>query len=1282
MLHRQLLTALWAGAFVFLAPAAPAVVINEIHYNPEEGSELEFIELYNPAASPVDLSGWAFIEGVRQRLPEGTTIAPDGYLVVCRNPEALAAAFDLRVEDLIWWSSSNLDNRGEKIVLVDDLEHLVEEVAYGDRPPWDPDADGDGPSLERLCAHARSNHWTSWVATRGLEPTPLAPNHESECPPPAAPAPAVAINEVYYHPLNDLDLEHEYVELVNTTGESIDLTSYHFSDGIDFTFPAGTTLGAGEFLVVCRDEEAVRKDFGIQNTIGNFTAQLSNSGERLTLLDARNRVADSVRYEDEGDWSGGADGFGFSLEKIHPRADSDDPRSWMDSGAVDREVVSGWKTVVLEGVATSDDLLFYIGDEGEFLIDDVSLVNTADPDTNLIANGTFDEGISGWEAQGSHRESRWSKSPDGPQFEEAALHLVATGRGSSRSSVRTETVTRLDLSPDVTYRLTFRYFHVSGDDGLVARLSISTPSRGIYLALGSDSGPVISPGEPNIVFRERVPPFVSHVKRFPEQPTSGDSTWISLRARGGANRVILNANLSDGPRELEMRDDGASRDGAAGDGTYGVEFPAQSHNTPVTFQIHVFSDEGDRVFPLRTDPQQFYGYYVNDNQPDSKLPVYTLILPSANARGYVASLNCQAYRPISFAHRGDLYTDVGLRRRGGSVCGDPDVIKKYLKVRFHKGHEFRLWPGYEFEAHKNINLQSLWTDKSLIREHMAFEVFGEMGQPTCTHDYVRLHANGEYFGLYAVLERPDERYLERNGVSSEGNLYKATASREERNGTTGNLMTSYEKKTNENGDFSDLAEFLDALHTTRRTELVDFFQQTIDEDNLIEYQASQALINNRDYGHKNHYLYNDIERGRWMVLPWDVDLAYGKRWDGNFEGVLNDRMDNPGTTPWHTTSVLGSGGGNYLHDKFFSQSGTWYRRAYLVRLWDALHERYTPEIYEEKILALRELLLEEQAEDIAEWGRSRPSANDRGAPAEFDPNLDRVREHIRIRWDYLIDYIRTRHDFDGSHARLKITEIMYNPLQGEDAEFLEIWNNTGRDIDISGWTIEGLGTVEPDGSGEPFEFPEGSIIADGEIFIVAKDPRVFEAFYGRVARVFGPYPGALSNDGEELRVKDAGPEYPATVDFVWYRTDRGWPPEPDGLGFSLELTGVAPYRDNDLPANWRASEARGGSPGEVEGLTTPEPEEVTFRRGDANSDGNVDQTDAIVVLSYLFQSEITLSCEQSADTNGDDSVNLSDGIYLLRHLFAGGEAPPPPFAECGPPVPGELGCEAFSGCER
>src|SRR5206468_10493877 len=173
-------------------------------------------------------------------------------------------------------------------------------------------------------------------------------------------------------------------------------------------------------------------------------------------------------------------------------------------------------------------------------------------------------------------------------------------------------------------------------------------------------------------------------------------------------------------------------------------------------------------------------------------------------------------------------------------------------------------------------------------------------------------------------------------------------------------------------------------------------------------------------------------------------------------------MHTPGNSPWYTTNVRGDGLGNYLLDKFFSQAGTYYRRAYLVRLWDAIQEKYTTTAFEEKISGFRALIFDEQLQDIAVWGRSAPTANDPQAPSAFDPNLDRVRAHIAARRTYLLNYLKNTESFTG-HDRMKITEVMYNPVGGEDGEYLELWNDSGTDIYIAHWTLEGLGELDQAG---------------------------------------------------------------------------------------------------------------------------------------------------------------------------------------------------------------------------
>jgi hypothetical protein len=1229
--------------------APPPVVINEIHYQPPEGGNLEFVELYNPTGSEVDAGGWAFIDGIRAQFPAGTVIPAGGFLVVARNPSALAQRFGLPLGALHAWIASALDNSGERLLLVDAAGREVDAVRYASAPPWDGGAAGFGASLQRICHDGHSSLPANWSGARGQPPTPLAPNHLVVCPPPPGPSPRVAINEIYYHPANDRE-ELEFIELTNTTAQTIDLGGYCFTQGVDFCFPAGTLLAPGGFLVVSRDQAAVRAAFGVSNTAGNYLGQLSNRGERLTLVDQFGELVDSVRYEDKGDWPPAADGLGFSLEKIVPGAPSDDPASWSDSGAIEREPQSGWQTVSTRGVATSSRLYIYIEAAGEMLIDDVSLVNVADPQVNLLAGGSFDAGIQGWTGVGNHSSSRWSRSAGGTIFSESALHVIASGAGTGASnSVQADSTAPLDTSGNSTYELKLSYLPLSGSSNLVARLSVATPSRGVYFRLAAASAAVVTPGAANISLRNSLPPFVTRVGRLPQEPTSRDPVWITARVLGAATEVRLLVDLPGGRQELLLRDDGASNDGAAGDGTYGIRLPPQPHGTAVTFRILARSSSAERLFPSRSDPKPVYGFYVNDNQPDSDLPVYHLILPSANPRQFVSSLDCNNYRPCSFAYRGDLHHEIGIRARGQSVCG---ATKRFLKLKFHRGHELDLG----FHQVRTLNLQSLWTDKSLVRERLAWDLFGEMANPSCFHYYVRLHANGSYFGLYAGFEHPDERFVERNGLYPDGNLYKATASREERNGT-------YEKKTNENGDFSDLRAFLNALHDAPAAQLVSFFRQNTDEDVIIDYQAAQVLINNSDYPHKNHYLFHDTQRGKWIPTAWDLDLTFGKLWDGTFGGVYNDLMHNPGITPWYTTSVRGGGTGNHLLDKFFSQAGTWYRRAYLVRLWSALQEKYVEAIFDEKIAELAELIYTEQLDDIATWGRTGATANDPTAPAAFEPNLERVRQHIRIRRGYLINYLRNTEQFTG-HDRLKITEVMYNPPGGAADQFLELWNNSGREIDISGWTIEGLGAVSPQGAPLEFRFPAQARAAAGEVLIVAKDPVAFRARYGQAARVFGPYPGELRN-GQVLRVKDAGPGHPATVDYLRYEARAPWPLRANGFGHSLELIGVHPDLDNDLHYHWRSSIAPGGSPGIIH---LPGEETLVFRRGNCNGDQVVDVSDAVFILLYLFAGGREPPCLAGCDVNASGNVGVDDAIALLQYLFhpSGFNIPAPHPGECLP----------------
>jgi hypothetical protein len=88
-----------------------------------------------------------------------------------------------------------------------------------------------------------------------------------------------------------------------------------------------------------------------------------------------------------------------------------------------------------------------------------------------------------------------------------------------------------------------------------------------------------------------------------------------------------------------------------------------------------------------------------------------------------------------------------------------------------------------------------------------------------------------------------------------------------------------------------------------------------------------------------------------------------------------------------------------------------------------------------------------------------------------------------------------------------------------------------------------------------------------------------------------------------------------------------------------------------------------------------------FRRGDANSDQDIDLSDAMFVLNYLFTGGNAPTCPKSADTDDSGALELTDPVYLLNQLFLGGPPPREPFQECGnDPTEDRLACPAFEPC--
>jgi phosphatidylserine/phosphatidylglycerophosphate/cardiolipin synthase-like enzyme len=144
---------------------------------------------------------------------------------------------------------------------------------------------------------------------------------------------AVVINEIMYNPSDALgdDSDYEYIELVNTGSAAVNVSGWSFTSGTFFTFPVGTSVGAGQYLVVCANVDSMESMYGIGNTVGNFENRLNNTGETIRLENASSTVIDEVTYYDTSPWPVEPDGNGPSLELINYHLDNSLAENWAAS---------------------------------------------------------------------------------------------------------------------------------------------------------------------------------------------------------------------------------------------------------------------------------------------------------------------------------------------------------------------------------------------------------------------------------------------------------------------------------------------------------------------------------------------------------------------------------------------------------------------------------------------------------------------------------------------------------------------------------------------------------------------------------------------------------------------------------------------------------------------------------------------------------------------------------------------------------------------------------------
>ena len=149
---------------------------------------------------------------------------------------------------------------------------------------------------------------------------PEEPEEEPDVPDtPSFASGSVRINEVMANPKGSVAFpETEYVELYNTTSESVDLTGWSFVYGDKETALAALRLEAGGYAVLYRSGREIHVDSpGQAMPLERFPSALANTGKELALLDPSRQTVDRVAYDEAEagvSWERSGDGFYLSTD--------------------------------------------------------------------------------------------------------------------------------------------------------------------------------------------------------------------------------------------------------------------------------------------------------------------------------------------------------------------------------------------------------------------------------------------------------------------------------------------------------------------------------------------------------------------------------------------------------------------------------------------------------------------------------------------------------------------------------------------------------------------------------------------------------------------------------------------------------------------------------------------------------------------------------------------------------------------------------------------------------
>jgi len=530
--------------------------------------------------------------------------------------------------------------------------------------------------------------------------------------------------------------------------------------------------------------------------------------------------------------------------------------------------------------------------------------------------------------------------------------------------------------------------------------------------------------------------------------------------------------------------------------------------SPIWWYVTASDTAGNETrAPRFADPlnsAEYFGTVVNDPSITTDLPVFQWfvedtgnVFSEAGARG-------------SLFLNGEFYDNIDANSHGQSTRL-PEFIKKSFDFDSNTGEKFLI--SDEIGYASDFNLITNYADQTKIRNTLAYDIWELSGHTASLDAFsVYVQRNGEFYGLYDLVEEGDEEFLDRAGLDTDGALYKV-------NNRLDSSTNEINKESRQYEDNSDLQELVDASQTLSGSALSDWIFENIEISTLVNYVAVNALIGNSDFGQKNMYWYRDSNgTGLWSVLPWDQDLSFGHQW---IREVTPPYFDNT----LYSESYLQVGLNNVFQrvhqDPVLVEMFSRRLKSLTDLVYGAPGTNPDDSFFSTHARELEALTADEAVEDLNLWGLQSNFA----AAYPFNPEqaVDQLTdEYLITRRNFINNSLGISSAQTGiPQLRFSTTDLDVSPASGlQSQEYIRIDNPTNVSVDISQWRLTG---------GITHEFLSGTVIGAGSSLYVVADVPAFQARTtgpsgNQSLYIQGGYEGQISNSGETINLVTAAGE--------------------------------------------------------------------------------------------------------------------------------------------------------------